>query len=169
MFKKVNVKVEPPKLFLELLEKESTEYQKKFHKFWKEGQYYDIYTKIIDNDPVSLAIVRITKEEYEVFIKEKSLENYLDERKLCTYMCQSPHRDWRKAIGEYEIYTTIFKNDPTSVFTKTEYVRENDIILFPKSTKAIKYRSLKEGRLYDNRMRIFESMMYTYLKSEIEN
>jgi len=169
MFKKVKIKDDPPKLFLELLEKETKEYQEKFHKFWKEAKYYDVYTKIINNDPVKLAIARMTKEDYELFIKEKSLENYLEERKLCEYMCQCPHIDWKKAIGECEIYNTIFKNDPTSVFTKTEYVRENDFILFPKSTKAIKYRSLKEGHLYDNRVRIFESMMYTYLKSEIEN
>jgi len=168
MFKKVNVRDDPPSLFLQLLEKEPEEYREKFHKFWKDAKYYDIYNKTIDGDAVSLAIVRMTKEDYEVFIKEKTIDNYLEERKLCDYICRFPHKDWRRAIGEYEIFYTIFSSDPFSVFTKTGYVRENDIIMFPKSTKAIKYRSLGKSYLYDNRLRIFETMMFTYLKNEIE-
>ena len=168
MFKKVNVNNGPPDVFLQTLKREPSEFQEKFHNFWKEGSYYDIYTKLIDNDPVSLAIIRMTKEDYDVFIKEKSLDNYLEERKLCAYMCQFPHKDWRRAIGEYEIYASVYKNDPTSVFTKTEYIKENDVVVFPKSGIGVKYRSLKEGHLYDNRLKIFNTMMYTYLKDEID-
>ena len=81
MFKKVNIKDEPPRLFLELLDSETKEFREKFHTFWKEAKYYDIYNKIIDGDAVSLAIVRMTKEDYETFMKEKSLENYLEEER----------------------------------------------------------------------------------------
>ena len=168
MFKKVNIRDDPPLLFQELLKDESKEYQEKFEKFWSEGEYYDIYNKMIDGDPVTLAINRISKEDYDKFIKEGSIKNYLKERKLCDYMCQFPHKEWRRSIGEYEIYVTIFKGERESVFTKTEYVRENDIIIFPNSEKGIRYRCLKEGYPYDNRLRIFESMMYTYLKNEID-
>lgn len=169
MFKKLTKDDSPPSVFFETLEKESQEFQEKFKKFWKEGSYYDVYTKLIDNDPVSLAIVRMTIEDYETYDKEKSFDNYLEERKLCDYMCQFPHKDWRRAIGEYEIYTSVYKNDPTSVFTKTEYIKENDVVIFPKAGIGVKYRSLKEGHSYDNRMKIFQTMMYTYLKDEIGN
>ena len=168
MFKKINVIDEPPGAFLQTLGKESPEFREKFHKFWKEGSYYDVYTKLIDNDPVSLAIVRMTKEDYEIFLKEKSIDNYLEERKLCEYMCQFPHKDWRRAIGEYEIYASVFKNEPTSVFTKTEYIKENDFIVFPVTKLAVKYRTSKEGYPYDSRLKIFQTMMYTYLKEEID-
>ena len=168
MFKKVNIRNDPPQLFLELLEKETLEFREKFNKFWEEGNYYDIYNKVIQGDPVTLAINRISKEEYEKFVKESSFENYLKERKLCDYMCTFPHKEWRRAIGEYEIYYTIFKNGPESVFTKTDYIRENDIIHFPNAINSIKYRSLEKKPYYDNRLRIFEMMMYTYLRCEIE-
>ena len=168
MFKKVNIRSEPPELFKKLLKPEPEEFQKKFKDFWEQGNYYDIYNKFINEDIVTLAINRISKEEYEKFLKEGSFENYLKERKLCDYMCQFPHKEWRRAIGEYEIYSTVFKNDPASVFTKTEYIKENDIVVFPKAQNGIKYRSLKKECFYDNRIRIFEMMMYTYLKNEIE-
>ena len=168
MFKKVNLENPVPTLFQKLLKDETEEYQKKFQKFWKEGQYYDIYNKMIDGDPVTLAINRISREDYETFIKEGSFKNYLKERKLCDYMCQFPHKEWRRSIGEYQIYYTIFKGERESVFTKTEYIKENDIICFPSAVNGIRYRCLKEGYTYDNRLRIFEMMMYTYLKNEIE-
>lgn len=169
MFKKVNFENPVPTLFQKLLKDEPEEYQEKFQKFWKEAEYYDIYNKMIDGDPVTLAINRISKEDYEKFIKEGSIKNYLKERKLCDYMCQFPHKEWRRSIGEYEIYVTIFKGEKESVFTKTEYIRENDIIRFPNAVNGVNYRFLKEGYTYDNRLRIFEMMMYTYLKREIEN
>ena len=71
MFKKVNIRNDPPSLFLNLLEKEPEEYREKFHKFWKDAKYYDIYNKNIDGEAVSLAIVRMTKEDYELFMKEE--------------------------------------------------------------------------------------------------
>lgn len=169
MFKKVNIRNDPPSLFLNLLEKEPEEYREKFHKFWKDAKYYDIYNKNIDGEAVSLAIVRMTKEDYELFMKEKSLENYLEERKLCDYICQFPHSEWRRAIGEYQIYSTIFRNGIESIFTKTDYILENDIVHFPKAAKGIKCRCLKKDHFYDNRMTIFITMMYTYIKNEVES
>ena len=168
MFKKVNIRCDPPDLFEKLLKVESEEFQKKFRDFWKEADYYDIYNKFINEDIITLAINRISKEDYEKFIEQGNFENYLKERKLCDYMCQFPHKEWRRAVGEYEIYSTVFKNDTGCVFTKTEYIKENDIIIFPNAENGIKYRCLKKGYSYDNRLRIFEMMMYTYLKNEIE-
>ena len=167
MFKKVNIKSEPPPLVKGLLEGEPPEFQEKAKKFWEEGEYYDIYNKIIEGELITLTINRITQEDYQKFIKEGSFGNYLKDRKHCDYICQYPHKDWRNALGEYETFNTIYKNDAEDVFTKTEYRKEYDRIYFPKSKKMVKYRSLEPGHIYSNKDFFFHSLMYTFIKHEI--
>jgi hypothetical protein len=140
-------------------------FSEKAEKFWKEKKWFDIFIKYSkEGDKIILAVERMTQEEYD---KLETKENYMKERKLIEYMCQYPHDTWEKAIKEYELFSKIFEFDADDVFSKTQYFPERDRIWFPKN--KIKYRSLKEGQRYSNKDFVFSSLMYTFLKDEINN
>ena len=130
MFGKFNFKNTPPLAVQELVEREDKDFQEKFKEFWEKGTYYDIYNKIKDGDCVTLSVARMSKDDYNKLVETDSMDNYLKERSLCDYIGQYPHKHWRFGIQEYEIYSKVFKNEPESVFTKTDYFPEKEVILF---------------------------------------
>ena len=134
-------------------------------KFWKNEKWFDIYVKYTETgEKMVIAAERITKEQCS---KEEDVKKYIEERKYLEYICQYPHKDYKKAIREYEVYSKIYEHDTTDCFSKTEYFPEKEYIWFPKN--KVKYRSLKEGQYYCNKNFIFRTMMYTFLKDEIVN
>jgi len=140
-------------------------FPEKAEKFWKEKKWFDIFVKYSEEgDKIAIAVERISEEEYD---KLETKENYMKERKLIEYMCQYPHDTWEKAIQEYQLFSKIFEFDADDCFSKTKYFPEREWIWFPKN--KIKYRSLKEGQRYSNKDFVFSSMMYTYLKDEINS
>ena len=140
-------------------------FPEKAKKFWKEKKWYDIFIKYTKRgDKITLAVERISKEEYD---KLETKENYMKERKLIEYMCQYPHDTWEKAVQEYELFSKIFEFDADDVFSKTQYFPEREWIWFPKN--KVKYRSLKKGQRYSNKDFVFKTLMYTFLKNEINN
>ena len=169
MFGKVNIKNHPPKVFVERLEEESEEFNVKFWKYWNEGIYYDIYNKIVEEEPVTLAIKRMSEDDLEALIKEKRIDFYEKDRKFCDYMCQLPHKDWKHAIREFNVYSKIYENDPGEAFSKSEYHQEREFIYFKETNRAVQTCSREKRHDFDQRPSIFNAMMYSIMKNEIEN
>ena len=139
--------------------------KEKTKEFWKNEKWFDIYIKYTQTgEKMIVAAERITKDQLN---DKDSIGKYMEERKYLEYICQYPHKDYKKAIREYEVFSKVYEYDAEDCFSKTEYFPDREYIWFPKN--KVKYRSLKEGQMYSNKNFIFRTMMYTFLKDEIIN
>ena len=145
--------------------KEEECFRNKAEEFWKRGTWFNIYVRLdSEGKKMILAVPRLTQKEFdELEIKE----NYIKQWEEIEYICQYPHETWEKAIGEYELYSKIHEYDATDCFTKTEFFPERNYIWFPKD--KISYKGKKEGENYCNKHIVFKTLMYSYLRSEINN
>lgn len=149
--------------YIDLLSKQDKDFQEKAVKFWKEGKKFDIFEKTTENgDQILLAVERTTIDQ----MKEEAKENFIKQKSKIVYYGQYPHLDWKRAVGEYEIFSKVFEYDEDDSFTKTEYYRDKEYVFFGKN--KIHCKSLKKGEYYSSRPFIFSALMFTYLRDEIK-